>query len=118
LLLTGEIIGADTALRISLLHEVLPPEEAETRWNAILTKVTQAAPVTLAGAKVLIGRAAAGTGQEGSIADAWYERSYASDEYRIGVAAFLGREKPDFSAVPWPSPTSPHIRSALTQDNH
>lgn len=106
LLLTGEIVRADTALRISLLHEVLPPEGVEARWNAVLDRVAGGAPVTLAGAKVLVGRAAAGHGQEDSVANSWYERSYDSDEYRIGVTSFLAREKPDFSAVPWPSAIS------------
>ncbi|WP_353713587.1 enoyl-CoA hydratase-related protein [Arthrobacter sp. K5] len=46
LLLTGEIVKADTALRISLLHEVHLTEDVEARWNAVLGRVTGGAPVT------------------------------------------------------------------------
>ena len=102
LLLTGEIVTAETAMRSSLLHEVHPPDQVLERWQTLLDRITAGAPITQAGAKALVARAVAGNGVEDAIAESWYQRSYDSEEYRIGVDSFTSKQRPDFSQLPWP----------------
>ncbi len=102
LLLTGDLIDAATALRIGLVHEVHPAGSVLAAGQALAARLAGRAPVSVAAAKVLVGRAAAGPVTEDDLARRWYERSYASAEYAEGVAAFLAKREPDFSALPWP----------------
>lgn len=102
LLMTGDLIDAATALRIGLVHQVHPAGTAgDAAWE-LARRLAGRAPVSVAAAKRLVGRAAAGPVAEDDWARRWYDRSYASAEYAEGVAAFLARREPDFTAVPWP----------------
>jgi enoyl-CoA hydratase/carnithine racemase len=102
LLLTGELVDAATALRIGLVHEVHPVAGAAAAAQRLAQVVARRAPVSIAGAKAMVERAARGTAAEDGWAQRWYSASYASAEYAEGVAAFTGKRTPDFTAVPWP----------------
>ncbi|RAI58237.1 enoyl-CoA hydratase-related protein [Roseicella frigidaeris] len=94
--LTGERFGPAEALRIGLVHEVLPAEEIEARLAAILDETLLAAPGAIAVTKESF------LGANGLLLDArqmallahegWMQR--ASAEGREGLAAFRGKRRP------------------------
>lgn len=99
ILLTGELLDARTAERIGLVHEVVPDGEVASRAVALARSVASRAQVSLLGGKALLARAAAGQRDEDAQVREIYETSWASAEYAEGVAAFLGKRKPDFAAA-------------------
>jgi len=94
--LTGERFGPDAALRMGLVHEVLPAEAIEQRLAEIIDETLLAAPGAVAVTKdSLLGanglklddRQMALLAHEG-----WMQR--ASAEGREGLAAFRGKRRP------------------------
>jgi enoyl-CoA hydratase/carnithine racemase len=99
ILLTGDLLDADTALRIGLVHEVVDPAQVEERGYALARSVASRARVSLVGGKALIDRAASGDVDEDDEVRALYRRSWSSAEYAEGVATFLAKRSPDFAAA-------------------
>jgi enoyl-CoA hydratase/carnithine racemase len=99
ILLTGELVDAETALRIGLVHEVVEPGEVERRAYALADTVASRARVSLVGGKQMVARAVAGRLEEDDEVLAAYQRSWSSAEYAEGVAAFLAKRSPDFAAA-------------------
>jgi enoyl-CoA hydratase/carnithine racemase len=99
ILLTGDLLDAEQALRIGLVHEVLAPADVEERAYALARTMSERARVSLTGGKALIERAFSGRLEEDAGVLALYEQSWTSAEYAEGVAAFLGKRKPDFAAA-------------------
>jgi enoyl-CoA hydratase/carnithine racemase len=99
ILLTGELVDADTALRIGLVHEVVEPGAVQERAFALAATMSSRARVSLLGGKQMVARAVEGRLEEDAEVLATYERSWASAEYAEGVAAFLAKRPPDFRAV-------------------
>jgi enoyl-CoA hydratase/carnithine racemase len=99
ILLSGDLLDADSALRIGLVHEVLPPGEVEQRAYALAATLSGRARVSLLGGKALIDRAYAGRLEEDDEVQALYAQSWSSAEYAEGVTAFLAKRTPDFSAA-------------------
>lgn len=98
-LLTGEQVDAAAALRMGLVHEVLPAQEVEARAYALAAVLASRARVSLTGAKQLLQRVAAGRRDVDDDVHALYRRSWASEEYAEGVQAFLDKRRPDFRAA-------------------
>ena len=48
MLLTGELIDADTALRFGLINEHVPAAELEARTTALARQIASKSPLTLA----------------------------------------------------------------------
>lgn len=100
--LTGEVFDADTALRIGLLHHVVTTKQLDTAVNAQLALLQAAGPVAVTEAKALIHRV--------EHPDFKYQRELdeanaeliarlrVSPEGQEGLAAFLGKRKPIWSA--------------------
>jgi enoyl-CoA hydratase/carnithine racemase len=99
ILLTGDLLDAEGALRIGLVHEVHAPEEVEARAYALAGTLSQRARISLTGGKVMVERAFAGQLAEDDEVQALYAQSWSSGEYAEGVAAFLAKRPPDFAAA-------------------
>lgn len=99
ILLTGELLSAQAAESIGLVHEVVADAEVVDRGLALAHTVASRAQVSLRGAKTLVERAATGrTEEDASVLDLYHE-SWTSPEYAEGVAAFLAKRPPDFRAA-------------------
>ena len=94
MLMTGELLDADTALRIGLVHEVA--DDLEARTTQLAATLSDRAQVSLLGAKALIGKVADGIRTEDDDVRAHYRSSLHSPEYAEGVDAFLAKRAPDF----------------------
>lgn len=94
ILFTGELVDAETALRIGLVHEVV--DAVEERAYALARTMAARARVSLVGGKEMVARAAAGRPEEDEEVLRVYQSSWTSSEYAEGVAAFLAKRAPDF----------------------
>ena len=97
ILMTGDLVDAQTALRIGLVHEVV--EDVPGRVAALAATLASRARVSLLGAKALIAAAASGQREEDAAVRGHYHASLHSPEYREGVDAFLAKRPPDFRAA-------------------
>lgn len=96
ILLTGDLVDAETAQRIGLVHEVVEPGQVERRSYDLAATLAARAQVSLVGGKAMVARASAGRLTEDADVLAAYEASWSSAEYAEGVAAFLAKRAPDF----------------------
>lgn len=99
ILLTGDLVDAETALRIGLVHEVVASGDVERRALELAATIASRARVSLLGGKSMVARAVAGQHEEDDDVHAVYEWSWASAEYAEGVQAFLAKRSPDFAAA-------------------
>jgi enoyl-CoA hydratase/carnithine racemase len=99
ILLTGDLIAAEEALRIGLVHEVHAPEQVEQRAYELAATLSSRARISLTGGKQLIARAAHGRLDEDADVQALYAESWQSAEYAEGVAAFLAKRPADFRSA-------------------
>ncbi|HWC82538.1 MAG TPA: enoyl-CoA hydratase-related protein [Pseudonocardiaceae bacterium] len=96
ILFTGDILDAATALRIGLVNEVHPAGELAERVAGLAARIGERAPVSVRGAKHIIGRITAGQDEEDDSVRARYDEAVRSAEYAEGVAAFLEKRPPRF----------------------
>ena len=97
-ILTGERFDAETALRIGLVHEVVPGEALEARGAEAVGMLLQCSPDAHRRAKALID-AVAGRPIDEALADDVARRiaaARASDDGREGIAAFLEKRAPSW----------------------
>lgn len=92
LIFTARLIEAEEALRIGLVTEVLPDEAAlMARAGELAAHVGSMAPLTLRATKEAMRRTRTAT----SVDDSDLITScYMSDDFRIGMEAFLAKQKP------------------------
>lgn len=94
--LTTELFDAAEALRIGLIHDVVPPADLDGAVDRVIAALAQGGPQALTAAKRLIRDVSTATRN-----DALYEetaqriaRARAGPEGREGVAAFLEKRQP------------------------
>jgi len=98
LLFTGELIGADEALRIGLVDEVVPAAELRARALSLAASIAQKSPVALQLIKEAV-RASLrvpldeGLRQETTL----FGLAFSSEDKAEGVAAFLGKRAAEFT---------------------
>lgn len=94
--LTAERFSAAEALRIGLVHELVPMAQLDARVDALLDHLLVASPAAIAASKELIRRVAHGAIDQGMIADtaARIADARASTDGKEGVRSFLEKRKP------------------------
>ena len=94
LFLTGARIDAVEALRIGLVHHVVPPAELDAAVQGVIAELTECAPQAIRGAKVLVQRLAdADAAQAQALARDAITDARASSDGREGLGAFLEKRK-------------------------
>ena len=97
LILTGDMIDAEEALRIGLVNHVVPPEQLEAKTMEIANRIAEMSPVALAMAKQAVKNAArldlrSGLETELDV----FSLCFSSEDKEEGVRAFLEKRKPAF----------------------
>jgi methylglutaconyl-CoA hydratase len=98
LLLTGRIIGAEEALRMGLVNEIVPPENLLTRARELAALLMENSPASLRATKKLLNdhaRAELDTQIEASLRENATMRTTA--DFREGITSFLEKRKPVWS---------------------
>lgn len=95
LLLEGEMIGAERAARMGLVNRVVDDAEAEAAAHTMAERIAAGAPIAARLHKRFIRRLL----DPAPLTPAEQEESWLAmetEDYRIGVAAFLAKTEPDF----------------------
>jgi enoyl-CoA hydratase len=97
LILSGEIIKADEALRIGLVNEIVEPDELLPRSRALLEGILRMGPGAVAASLEAIGDGLDQTLAGGLEIEAQrFAAACGSDEMREGTSAFLAKRDPEF----------------------
>ncbi len=98
--LTAERFGADEALRIGLVHQVVPADQLDGAVDTILTRLSEGGPAAQRAAKDIIFAVAHRPVDAGLIRDTAERIATirASSEGREGLAGFLEKRKPAWTA--------------------
>ena len=97
LILTGEMISAEEALRIGLINEIVQPDALIERAEAILAQIGANAPLAVGFALEAVNR-----GMECSLPEALalegalFSLCASTDDKREGTTAFLEKRRPNF----------------------
>lgn len=96
LLLTGDMIKADEALRLGLVNYVLPPDEARVKAEELLNKIAAKGPIAIA--KVIEAvNAYFQDGVDGFQAEVdAFGQTTGTEDFKEGAAAFIEKRAADF----------------------
>ncbi len=98
LFITGERFDAETALRIGLVHRVVPSDQIDTEIENIITGLKQNGPQAMASAKMLLHATQVLPVDElRSLTVARIAELRVSPEGQEGIRAFLEKRKPNFA---------------------
>ncbi|MBE8539321.1 enoyl-CoA hydratase-related protein [Geoglobus acetivorans] len=97
LILTGEIIDAETALRIGLVEEVVEEDRLMDRAAEIAEKIAEKSPVAVKFAKKAINSARSMSLPDGLKYElTLFSMLFSTHDAREGMRAFLEKRKPEF----------------------
>lgn len=98
MILTGEVLHAESGLNMGLLDEVAPPEEVMARAQAFAELMANKAPMAVQIAKSVLNNGAEGTLQAGLELELQGAAIlFASEDRKEGMRAFLEKRAPQFS---------------------
>ena len=98
LVLTGELIEADEALRLGLVNYVVPSEELERKTEALLSKLRELSASSLAMARAALDLGAR-TGFESALVEIenlYLHELMKTEDANEGVRAFMEKRKPEW----------------------
>src|SRR5881394_2350404 len=97
MILSGEIISADTALAIGLVNHVVPADQLEAKTLAIANRMAEKSPIALRLAKESVKLASRSNLDEGLRREVdLFALCFSSEDKNEGVRAFLEKRKPEF----------------------
>lgn len=97
MILSGEIINADTALAIGLVNHLVPADQLETKTMEIANRIAEKSPVALRLAKESVKLASRSNLDEGLRREVdLFALCFSSEDKDEGVKAFLEKRKPEF----------------------
>src|SRR3989449_4971230 len=97
LILTGEIIDAQTSLLMGLVNHVVPADQLETKTIGIANRIAEKSPIALRLAKEAIELASRSNLDEGLRREVdLFALCFSSEDKDEGVKAFLEKRKPEF----------------------
>jgi enoyl-CoA hydratase len=95
LLVTGNMIDANTALQSGLVNYVVPPEHLLTKTKELLNTINAKAPIAVA--KCINAANHAFTGRKGYDQEIFgFSECFNTEDVKEGTAAFLEKRKPEF----------------------
>ena len=98
LLLTGRIMGAEEALRLGLVSEVVAPDRLQERARELAGSLLQNSPASLLATKRLLSSFSAGDlDRQISAAVDENARIRTTDDFREGVTSFLEKRNPKWT---------------------
>lgn len=98
LFLTGERFGAERALAIGLVHEVVGPDELDAAVDRRIAELRSAGPAAIAAAKILVRRVLDNSYEESrAITTQAIAKQRVAPEGQEGLRAFLERRPPSFA---------------------
>jgi enoyl-CoA hydratase len=97
LILTGEIIDAQTAFNIGLVNHVVPADQLEAKTMEIANRMAEKSPIALRLAKEAVRLASRSNIDEGLRREVdLFALCFSSEDKDEGVSAFLQKRKPEF----------------------
>ena len=96
-ILTGEFLSAAEAFAGGLVSEVVPADQAQTRALDLAIMIAAKSPLGLRFAKEIVRHASESALAEGlALERLAFEKMFASEDRREGIAAFLEKRTPNF----------------------
>ena len=100
LLISANMIDANTALQYGLVNYVVPGAELLEKAKTILTLINTRAPLAIAGCIKCANASLTATGNEGHLLEAdEFAASFDTEDRKEGAAAFLEKRKANFKGI-------------------
>jgi enoyl-CoA hydratase/carnithine racemase len=100
LILTGDMIDAQTAYNLGLVNLVVPAADLEAKTMELAGRIAEKSPVALRMAKEAVKTAARANLDEGLRREVdLFALTFSSQDKDEGVRAFLEKRKPEFKGV-------------------